>query len=408
MGAQELELYLHIPFCIKKCNYCDFLSMPAEEDVRRHYLGCLKEEIMGKAGYFRERRVPTVFFGGGTPSILAGEQMEDLMDAIRKGFSIEPDAEVTIECNPGTLDEGKLCAYRRAGINRLSLGLQSVRKEELSLLGRIHDFDQFLENFRLARRLGFDNINIDLMSALPGQHVQDWEDTLQRVLALEPEHISAYSLIIEEGTPFYETYQEDERRRERGKEPYILPGEEEERRMYCLTEQLLGEKGYLRYEISNYAKPGRECRHNIGYWRRTPYLGLGLGSASLVGDVRFSNTRDLQEYQRIYQNSTVFKDAVLSAGFGAGCAKALGCQANVLGKQEQMEEFMFLGLRMMEGVSKAGFERAFGVRMETVYGAAIQRLEGQRLLKQEGGRVCLTREGISVSNYVMSLFLLEG
>lgn len=383
---KELELYVHIPFCVQKCLYCDFLSMPVDESVRRHYVNKLIEEIEQKAENYQTYQVTSLFLGGGTPSILSGTQITEMIEALQKNFSIEKDAEITIECNPGTLTCQKLLAYKESGINRISMGLQSARNEELKKLGRIHTFEEFLHNYDLVRKTGFDNVNVDIMSALPGQTVSDWEHTLREVLKLRPEHISAYSLIIEEGTPFYQAYAADEQRREEGDEPLFLPGEETERAMYQITKELLGQKGYERYEISNYAKKGKECRHNIGYWTRKNYLGLGLGSASLVENVRFSNTSDLKAY--------------LDGKFEPQ-------EREVLERKAQMEEFAFLGLRMMEGISRSRFAEVFGVEIEAVYGAVIKRMTELGLLKQRAGKIFLTEEGISVSNYVMSEFLLE-
>lgn len=384
-GEKELELYVHIPFCVQKCLYCDFLSMPVDESVRRHYVNQLIEEIEQKAENYKAYQVTSLFFGGGTPSILSETQITEMMEALQKNFSIKSDAEITIECNPGTLTRQKIAEYKASGINRISLGLQSAKNQELKKLGRIHTFEEFLHNYDLVRKSGFDNVNVDVMSALPGQTVSDWEYTLKEVISLRPEHISAYSLIIEEGTPFYQSYAADEQRREEGEEPLFLPDEETERAMYRLTGELLLEKGYERYEISNYAKKGRECRHNIGYWTRKNYLGLGLGSASLVENVRFSNTSDLKEYL-----NGMFKPQ----------------EKEVLERKEQMEEFAFLGLRMMEGISRKRFAQIFGVEIEAVYGDVIQRMTKLGLLKQQTGNIFLTEEGISVSNYVMSEFLL--
>lgn len=382
----ELELYIHIPFCVQKCLYCDFLSMPVDDTVRRHYVNQLIKEIGKKAEAYRDYRVTSAFLGGGTPSILEGGQIAEIMEALQQNFSIEKDAEITIECNPGTLNRQKLSVYKKSGINRISMGLQSVNNRELRNLGRIHTFEEFLKNYDLVRKTGFENVNIDLMSALPGQMVSDWEYTLKEVLKLRPEHISAYSLIIEEGTPFYQKYADDELRREEGESPMYLPSEEQERKMYFLTREMLLEKGYERYEISNYAKKRKECRHNIGYWTRKNYLGLGLGSASLVENVRFSNTSDLKKY--------------LEGKFEPE-------EKEVLTRKEQMEEFAFLGLRMMQGLSRKEFKEIFGVEIEAVFGEVIQKMAEQGLLKQEAGNVFLTEDGISVSNYVMSEFLLE-
>lgn len=382
---KELELYIHIPFCVQKCLYCDFLSMPVDEAVRRHYVHKLIEEIKEKAGNYSGYSVSSIFLGGGTPSILYGTQITEMMEALQKHFYIEKNAEITIECNPGTLTEQKLSAYKISGINRISMGLQSAKNQELKKLGRIHSFEEFLHNYDLVRKMGFDNVNVDIMSALPGQRVLDWKYTLKEILKLRPEHISAYSLIIEEGTPFYQKYAMDEQRREEGEEPLFLPSEEIERAMYQLTGEMLLEKGYERYEISNYAKKGKECRHNIGYWTRKNYLGLGLGSASLVENVRFSNTSDLKEY--------------LEGNFEPQ-------DKEILERKEQMEEFAFLGLRMMKGISRSRFAELFGVEIEAVYGEVIRKMKAQGLMKQQAGNIFLTEEGISVSNYIMSEFLL--
>ena len=383
---KELELYIHIPFCVQKCFYCDFLSMPVDETVRRHYVRRLIEEIEYKSQQYKGYEITSVFFGGGTPSILMETQIAEIMEALQQNFFIQKEAEITIECNPGTLAHQKIITCKESGINRISMGLQSTNNRELKMLGRIHTYEEFLHNYDLVRKSGIENVNVDLMSALPGQTVSDWECTLKEILKLRPEHISAYSLIIEEGTPFYQTYEEDEQRREEGEEPKYLPNEETEREMYQLTGALLKEKGYMQYEISNYAKKGRECQHNIGYWTRKNYLGLGLGSASLVENVRFSNTSDLQEY--------------LAGDFEER-------EREVLERREQMEEFMFLGLRMIKGVSRGDFKKAFGVEIEAVYGEVIKKMVSQGLLQQQAGRIFLTEEGISVSNYVMSEFLLK-
>lgn len=370
---KELEIYIHIPFCVQKCAYCDFLSAPADEAVRERYIDALKEEIRQQKAFGSEYKVISIFIGGGTPSILEGAQIAEILKEIRNYFVVEADAEITIECNPGTLSEDKLSCYKKSGINRLSLGLQSADNQELKLLGRIHTYEEFLESFSLARKLGFGNLNVDLMSALPGQTRDSWRETLRQVTALNPEHISAYSLIIEEGTPFYERYKPG------GREECLLPDEDMERQMYYDTGDILGAAGYERYEISNYAKPGFACRHNLGYWERREYLGLGLGASSLIKGVRYHNHRKLPEYlKRDYTHEEVQK----------------------LTRQEEQEETMFLGLRKTEGVLLT--EELLGVYKET-----IQRLERKRLLLWEGGRVRLTELGIDVSNYALAEFLQE-
>lgn len=382
---KELELYLHIPFCVKKCNYCDFLSAPAGEETRAAYVDALLEEIRG-FDEPEDYEVVTVFFGGGTPSILPGQAIFQIMEALREKFSFRKGAEITLEANPGTVDKEKLSFYKKAGINRLSFGLQSADAEELKKLGRIHTWEKFLESFQLAREAGFSNINVDLMSALPGQTKESWEKTLRQVLALQPEHISAYSLIIEEGTPFYQLYEKDVERRDAGEEPELIPSEEEERAMYEATGRILKEQGYLHYEISNYAKPGRECCHNLGYWQRRDYLGFGLGASTLLNPVRYKNTEDLEAY------------------LGGDFSKK---EFFVLTKDNQIEETMFLGLRVLEGVSKEQFREQFSCELRVVYRKELEKLEKEGLLEEEGDFVRLTSRGIDLSNPVLAEFLLS-
>lgn len=374
---KELELYFHIPFCVRKCAYCDFLSAPAAETVMEAYVKRLIEEIEGFEDA-EEYQVCTAFFGGGTPSILAGSQIEAVMEAARRRFAFCEDAEITLEANPDTVTTEKLEAWRRAGVNRLSIGLQSADDGELERLGRIHDYSAFLKSFESARKAGFSNINIDLMSALPGQSVSDWERSLKTVIALDPEHISAYSLIVEEGTPFYQRYE--------GGESPLLPSEEEEREMYWRTEKLLEEAGYCHYEISNYGKPGRFCRHNIGYWTRRDYAGFGLGAASLLNPVRYRNTDRLEDY--------------LSGDFSKK-------EFLVLTKDNQIEETMFLGLRLLSGISISKFQETYSCPVTTVYAREIAKMKELGLMAEADGRLFLTRRGVDVSNQVMAEFLLS-
>mgnify|MGYP001121660806 FL=1 len=365
-GKKPLELYIHIPFCIRKCAYCDFLSAPAAPEVQEAYVGQLLQEIAASKKLPEDYEAVTVFFGGGTPGILKGELLCSILRALRDRFSVREDAEITVEANPGTVNRDKLVQYREAGVNRISLGLQSADNQELKLLGRIHTWEQFLESFQLARETGFRNINVDLMSALPGQTTESVHRTLERVLALSPEHISAYSLILEEGTPFYKRYEGH---------PELLPSEEEERQMYYDTRDRLCACGYEHYEISNFAKPGYACRHNLGYWERTDYKGFGLGAASLLENVRYTNQTDLTEYLK---------------GNFAGTEEPLTEQA-------VREEYFFLGLRKMEGVEPGRYREHYEER--------IQRLQAQQLLEEKDGRIRLTERGTDVSNYVMAQFL---
>ena len=409
---KELELYLHIPFCERKCAYCDFLSAPADLPVRISYIKKLQEEIAYYGAQYGEYQVSSIFFGGGTPTILEGYQLAAILETVKEHFNITTDAEITVECNPGTLTAGKAEKLVQAGFNRLSMGLQSADDRELQLLGRIHNFAQFLESYDLARKAGFQNINVDLMSALPGQTLKSWQDTLQKVTALRPEHISAYSLIIEEGTPFYERFAEDERIREEGGHPRLLPEEDVERQMYELTETFLQIKGYERYEISNYAKLGYECRHNCGYWIRKDYLGLGLGASSLVEHQRFQNTSDLKTYlEQEYSPQCEGQDERIAETIQLQEETGLTqtghhIHIETLDKKSEMEEFMFLGLRLMAGISRQQFEDTFRVTLESVYGEVLRKLKGEQLIEEVAGYVRLTEHGIDVSNYVLAEFLL--
>lgn len=412
---RELEIYVHIPFCVRKCGYCDFLSAPAGAEHQRAYVQALEREIKNFRGK-EEYQVSTVFFGGGTPSILPASETGELLELLKQEFAFGSGAEISIECNPGTVSGEKLRAYRRAGFNRISFGLQSADDGELRTLGRIHTWGDFLESYWEARRAGFDNVNVDLMSALPGQTTASWEHTLQRVLELRPEHISAYSLIVEEGTPFYEKYGEDVGLRDRGERSVFLPSEEEEREMYRRTQRLLEEAGLHRYEISNYALPGRECRHNIGYWRGTEYVGFGLGASSLLASAR----KDVSEVVRTKGNAPEKSEGADSARIGLRYLRRRnpedmqdylsgdfsGREELFLSEEDRMAEFMFLGLRMMKGVSEREFERRFGKKMDEVYGNAIRKMQGLGLLCRERGQIALTHRGIDVSNMVMAEFLL--
>ena len=378
---KELEIYIHIPFCVRKCAYCDFLSGPSDEADRELYVKLLCDEIEACKGKTEEYQVSTVFFGGGTPSVLSGKQIERIMQRLRENLQFRWDAEITLEANPGTVSEEKLHSYKKAGINRLSIGLQSVHDEELKLLGRLHTYSEFLTTYHMARKCGFQNINIDLISAIPGQTVESWCETLQTVLALAPEHISAYSLIIEPRTPFYDMYGEDSGE---NTQQIKLPSEDDERIMYWKTKEILAEAGYARYEISNYAKPGFECRHNIGYWQRTPYLGFGTGAATLFEEKRYTNPPDIETYRISFDNKF---------------------HGEMLSREEQMEEFMFLGLRMLQGISKTAFHEMFGKEIENVYGEQICKLKDIKLLEEKADRIYLTEKGIDVSNAVFVEFM---
>lgn len=404
-NRNPIGIYIHIPFCEAKCAYCDFLSGPSNNENKKRYVDALVEQIKEYLYLNEEYYIRTIFIGGGTPSSIDPMDIRRILETVYEVFGIEntynsnennqqtlqstSSIEITIEANPGTLTKEKLLIYKESGINRISMGLQSVNDRELKLLGRIHTFEQFEHNYHLARECGFTNINIDLMSALPGQTVDTWERTLKTVIELNPEHISAYSLIIEEGTPFYERYAD-------GSE---LPSEDEDRQMYYLTKKLLKEAGYERYEISNYAKLGFESKHNSSYWERIDYIGFGLGASSCINNTRFHNEDDLalyiEEGTRI-QNKT-------SVSFEERFERKDIQQLTI---KEQMEECMFLGLRMMKGVDINQFEQQFEVQFDKIYGKIVKDMVSDGLLVIKDHHLILTERGIDLSNYVMSEFLL--
>ena len=379
-----MELYIHIPFCIRKCAYCDFLSAPADQDTIARYMRALEKQLVRQAASFQKKVVDTVFIGGGTPTVLLNRQITELLETIQTNYALARNVEFTVEANPGTITAGKARALAEGGVNRVSLGLQSASEQELRLLGRIHTYDDFLRSYGLLREGGIRNINVDLMSALPGQTISSYEKTLHQVLSLHPEHISAYSLIIEEGTPFYEQYRADEKLRDAGEDPQLLPSEESERAMYELTGALLSDYGYERYEISNYARAGYACRHNIGYWTGEDYLGVGLGASSYIEGTRFCNTSDLTRY--IEEDFSRYEIQKFT-------------------KDDRMAEFFYLGLRLTAGVEKAEFVRRFGLSAEAIYGEVLKDLLAQNLLEDTGRNYRLTPFGRDVSNQVLYRFL---
>ena len=382
---KNLQIYVHIPFCVQKCLYCDFLSFAAEERVQEDYVNALLEEIRHYGETMTDYDVTTIYIGGGTPSYVNHVWIETVLAEIYENFSIKPNVEISIECNPGTLSSWKLGAYKSAGINRLSIGLQSANNEELKILGRIHTYEDFLKSYEMARAAGFDNINVDLMSGLPKQNVTKFLETLYQIIKLRPEHISAYSLIIEKGTPFYDSYKFDLVKQQAGMKTDFLPSEDEEYRIYKATQEVLKQNGYVQYETSNYAQKGYECRHNIGYWTRENYLGVGLGAASLIENVRYTNTSNIDTYM---QGEWVAVEEPIT-------------------RKAQMEEFMFLGLRMNEGVSRENFENNFNISIEAIYREPFEELKRKELLVARAGRIFLTDKGRDLSNYCLAKFLLD-
>lgn len=379
MKNKKLGIYIHIPFCARKCNYCDFLSAPETRETKEHYLDLLDREMQLYKEIVSAREVDTLFIGGGTPSFLEEDLTDKLLCSVKKWIPLENLNEFTIECNPNSVTGEKLRLYKEAGVTRISLGMQSACDEELKKLGRLHSVKEFEKAYELVRNHGFERVNIDVMAAIPGQTIESYKRTLEYVMRLSPEHISSYSLIIEEGTPFYEMYREN---------PPV--DEDTDRQMYDLTKNILGRHGYHRYEISNYAKEGQECIHNLKYWQGGDYLGLGLGAASCMEHERWSNARGLTDYEdRICRGQKPVE------------------QTEELGEEEQKAEFMFLGLRCMEGVSAERFEKKFHQSVEERYGKVLHKYENMGLMRLVNGNWQLTEQGIDVSNHIFADFLPE-
>ena len=405
---EELSIYVHIPFCVQKCAYCDFLSGPVTVKKQKEYSKALLTEIklVGETGpafcwneqldidWIEKKEhtiVKSIFFGGGTPSIMDSDDICCILNAIREQFIVCEDAEITIEANPGTVTVKKIETYRTAGINRISLGLQSTNDDELLKLGRIHTYKDFIESYSIIRKQGFENVNVDLMFGLPGQTLTSYLEGLKKVIALSPEHISAYGLIIEEGTPFYQLYHRHEE---------MLPSEESTCLMDSEGRALLKAAGYMRYEISNYAKLGFECKHNKGYWLRNAYLGFGIGSASFYGNARYKNTEKLECYIKELLNCNLTNEHM------DRLQEILGIECNFLTSEEQMEEFVYLGLRLIGGRKTEDFFAEFNKKITDVFEKQIDDFVEKGLLKIDSS-IYLTEEGIAVSNYVMSEFLFD-
>lgn len=367
-------IYIHIPFCVKKCRYCDFNSYKIDIEKKKRYIKALEKEIEIYSKMDNKRKIDTIFLGGGTPSILKPDEIESIFEKLNSSFDISEDAEITMECNPGTLDEEKLNAMKKSGVNRLSIGLQAVQNDILEYIGRIHTFEEFEKTYNLVRKCGFDNVNIDLMYNLPNQREKEWMETLEKVVSLNPEHISAYSLILEEGTELCDMY-------ERGE--FTLSGDDTDIKMYRYTIDYLKENGYMQYEISNYAKTGKECRHNIIYWKCDNYIGLGAGASGYIGNRRYSNIPEVDEY-----NETV----------EAGKLPVLS--EEVLTDEEKFEELVFMGLRMNEGVLYEDFEKISSINIRKYRKEIIKRLKKDNLIECDENRIKLTQSGREISNKV--------
>ncbi|MBU5483533.1 radical SAM family heme chaperone HemW [Clostridium sp. MSJ-11] len=373
---KEISLYIHIPFCKQKCLYCDFPSYGGKEDMMGEYTKALVKELESLP---LDKKIKTIFIGGGTPSYLTLENLKILKEAI-KGINKDKDIEFTVEINPGTIDEEKLSLFKEMGVNRISIGLQAWQNNLLRELGRIHNLEEFLITYEMCRKFDFNNINIDAMFGLPNQSMKDWVETLENVVKLNPENISCYSLIIEEGTPFYNKYE---------KGTLILPDEDTEREMYSYCINFLEKNGYKQYEISNFAKVDKECRHNLVYWNLSEYIGIGVGAHSYIEGLRYRHTENISEYiEKVNKGNNINLDIY----------------ENTI--KDEIEEFMFMGLRKREGISIEEFNKRFKRDIYEVYGEILNKYLQLGLLIEEDGYIFLSIKGIQVSNSIMCEFIL--
>jgi len=377
MNDSNIALYFHIPFCKQKCAYCDFASYAGREADIPRYCDALAQEMTDAADRWPGRTVRSVFFGGGTPTLLHGEHIAALLDIARQSFAVASDIEITMEGNPGALARQNAERYRAAGVNRFSLGAQAMQPRLLEGLGRIHRWRDVEEGVAMLREAGFCNINLDLMFGLPGQTESDWSDTLQAALALAPEHLSCYALQVEEGTALAARLATEEKSE-------ALPDEDEERGMYALARRVLSGAGYAQYELSNFAKPGRECRQNLTYWARGDYLGFGCAAHSLVGDLRWGNTELLPDYL---------------AAMESGASPV--AEETRIGAAEARFEALMLGLRLTGGVSSAEFARRYGCTIEELWGERLGPLCESGLVAWAGERLRLTERGMDLQNAVL-------
>ncbi|OPJ55600.1 radical SAM family heme chaperone HemW [Alkalithermobacter paradoxus] len=377
----EIGLYIHIPFCIKKCNYCDFSSYKLDNESKNKFIDGLIKEMKMYSDMYKDREFLTVFIGGGTPTILDTKELKYILDNINKHFKINKDAEITIESNPGTLEKEKLKELYELGVNRLSIGVQAYQTKHLNTLGRIHTFKEFEESFKSALEVGFRNINVDLMFSLPNQTMKEWKETLQKVVDLNPTHISTYSLIIEEGTKFYDMYKSGE---------IVDIDQNLDRQMYYYAREYLSKNGYNQYEISNFSKKGYECRHNIIYWKCKEYLGLGPSAHSYINKIRFSNYSTIDTYLEILNNKNLPID-----------------DRNELTFKDRLEEKIFMGLRMNEGIDVYEINEEFNIDIKNLYKETINKLVNDGYLKCNNNRVHLTNKGIDFSNKVFIEFLQD-
>lgn len=383
----ELGIYIHIPFCKQKCYYCDFISFSKKEEEVQEYIECLKKEIIANREQAKDYKISTIYIGGGTPSYIDSSKIVSIIETIYKNYDVKKDAEITIEINPGTVNKEKLEDYKNAGINRISIGLQSTNNDILKTIGRIHTYEQFLDTYKLVRSLGFSNINVDLMLALPNQTEDILEESLQKIINLNPEHISLYSLILEEGTKLCELVEDKK---------VELPNEETERKMYWQTKNILEKNGYIHYEISNFSKTGKYSKHNINRWNQKQYIGFGISAHSYFCKTRYSNTQDLKQYVQ-YWTGTV----------GAGLVSATTTQTihETQNVEDEQKEYMLLGLRKIQGISISDFKRKFIQNPIYIFRKELDKLVGQDLIEIDVDNIKLTSKGLDFANQVWEEFV---
>lgn len=374
---KEIGIYIHIPFCIKKCEYCDFVSYCNKKEYVPQYINALKKEI--KNNINKEYKITTIYIGGGTPSSIEENYIADIIEIIKLNMNDEDlknfeNIEVTIEVNPGTVNKEKLQVYKKIGINRLSIGLQETHNELLKSIGRIHTYEEFIKTYNLARKIGFNNINVDLMIALPNQTIQDIKENLEKITKLNPEHISVYSLILEEGTPLYNKYNENKIK---------LPDEDLERNMYWYVKNTLENNGYVHYEISNFSKKGFESKHNMNCWNQEEYLGFGVAAHSYNNKVRYSNTNSIEEYIK-GSNKIIHEEQTL---------------------EDMQKEYMLLGLRKIEGINIQKFKNKFAQNPIFIFKEQLNKLVDEELIIVDGNEIKLTNKGLDLANIVWEEFV---
>ena len=374
---KEIGIYIHIPFCIKKCEYCDFVSYCNKKEYVPQYINALKKEI--KNNINKEYKITTIYIGGGTPSSIEENYIADIIETIKLNMNKEnlkdfENIEVTIEVNPGTVNKEKLQVYKKIGINRLSIGLQETHNELLKSIGRIHTYEEFIKTYNLARKIGFNNINVDLMIALPNQTIQDIKENLEKITKLNPEHISVYSLILEEGTPLYNKYNENKIK---------LPDEDLERNMYWYVKNTLENNGYVHYEISNFSKKGFESKHNMNCWNQEEYLGFGVAAHSYNNRIRYSNTNSIEEYIK-GSNKIIHEKQTL---------------------EDMQKEYMLLGLRKIEGINIQKFKNKFAQNPIFIFKEQLNKLVDEELIIVDGNEIKLTNKGLDLANIVWEEFV---